>query len=59
LKQSSIPVWQQNSATKLFAAEGIPYSIQFTARRLSEGMLCRIAHAYEDATNWHDLHPNL
>jgi Asp-tRNA(Asn)/Glu-tRNA(Gln) amidotransferase A subunit family amidase len=42
-----------------FAAEGVPYSIQFTGRRLSEGMLCRIAHAYEQATSWHDLHPNL
>ena len=42
-----------------FAAEGVPYSIQFTGRRLSEGMLCRIAHAYEQATTWHDLHPNL
>lgn len=42
-----------------FAAVGVPYSIQFTGRRLSEGMLCRIAHAYEQATSWHDLHPNL
>jgi amidase len=42
-----------------FAAEGVPYRIQFTGRRPSEGMLCRIAHAYEHATNWHDLHPNL
>ena len=42
-----------------FAAEGVPYSIQFTGRRLSEGTLCRIAHAYEDATNWHNLHPNI
>jgi amidase len=42
-----------------FAAEGVPYSIQFTGRRLAEGMLCRIAHAYEHATSWHDLHPNL
>ena len=42
-----------------FASEGVPYSIQFTGRRLSEGMLCRIAHAYEQATSWHDRHPEV
>ena len=42
-----------------FAPEGVPYSIQFTGRRLSEPMLCRIAHAYEQATNWHDRHPEV
>jgi Asp-tRNA(Asn)/Glu-tRNA(Gln) amidotransferase A subunit family amidase len=39
------------------SADGLPYSIQFTARRLGETMLCRIAHAYEQATLWHDRHP--
>jgi amidase len=42
-----------------FAPEGVPYSIQFTGRRLSEATLCRIAHAYEQATNWHDRHPEV
>jgi len=42
-----------------FAPEGVPYSIQFTGRRLSEGMLCRIAYAYEQATSWHDRHPKV
>ena len=42
-----------------FAREGVPYSIQFTGRPLSEGMLCQIAHAYEQATNWHDRHPTV
>ena len=42
-----------------FAAEGVPYSIQFTGRRLSEAMLCRIAHAFEQATSWHDRHPDV
>jgi amidase len=42
-----------------FAPEGVPYSIQFTGRRLSEAMLCQIAHSYEQATNWHDRHPNV
>ena len=40
-----------------FAPEGVPYSIQFTGGRLSEAMLCRIAHTYERATNWHNRHP--
>lgn len=45
-----------------FAPEGVPYSIQFTGRRLTEGMLlmlCQIAHAYEQATNWHNQHPDV
>src|ERR1700732_2380820 len=35
-----------------FTADGVPYSIQFTGRRLGKSMLCRIAHAYEHATSW-------
>jgi amidase len=42
-----------------FAADGVAYSIQFTGRRLSELMLCNIAYAYEQATSWHDRHPNV
>jgi amidase len=41
------------------SADGLPYSIQFTGRRLSESTLCRIAHAYEQATQWHTRHPNV
>lgn len=42
-----------------FSADGLPYSIQFAGRRLSEPLLCRIAGAYEEATGWHDRHPNM
>jgi amidase len=42
-----------------FTAAGLPLSIQFAGRRLSEPMLCRIAHAYEQATAWHEQHPTL
>jgi amidase len=42
-----------------FSADGLPFSIQFTGRRLGEPMLCRIAHAYEQATEWHTRHPNV
>jgi amidase len=42
-----------------FSSDGLPYSIQFTGRRLSESTLCRVAHAYEQATAWHTRHPNV
>ena len=42
-----------------FSSDGLPYSIQFTGRRLAEPMLCRIGHAYEQATKWHERHPNV
>ena len=37
--------------------EGVPYTIQFLGRHLAEPILCRIAHAYEEATEWHTRHP--
>ena len=40
-----------------FTRDGLPLSIQFSGRPLSEAMLCRIAHAYEQATGWHTRHP--
>jgi amidase len=42
-----------------FSGERLPYSIQFAGRRLSEPVLCRIAHAYEQATRWHVRHPSV
>jgi amidase len=42
-----------------FSTDGLPYSIQFTGRKLSESMVCRIAHAYEQATDWHTRHPQV
>jgi amidase len=42
-----------------FSPDGLPYSIQFSAKPLAEAMLCRIAHAYEQATDWHTRHPKL
>jgi len=40
-----------------FSADGLPYSLQLTGRRLSEAMLCRVAFAYEQATDWRRRHP--
>jgi amidase len=42
-----------------FAPDGVPFSVQFTGRRLGELLLCRIAHSYEEATSWHDRHPDV
>jgi len=41
------------------SVDGLPYSIQFTGRRLSEALLCRVAYAYEQATDWHNRHPQV
>ncbi|MBL4580622.1 MAG: amidase [Gammaproteobacteria bacterium] len=42
-----------------FSDEGSPYAVQFLGSRLSELSLCRIAHAYEQATQWHRHHPTV
>jgi amidase len=36
-----------------FSAEGLPLSAQFVGRRLSEAILCRVGHAFEQTTEWH------
>jgi len=40
-----------------FSTDGLPLSVQFVGRRLSESVLCRVGHAYEQATQWHAKHP--
>lgn len=37
---------------------GVPFTLQLLGRRLSESTLCRIGHAYEEATAWHERHPS-
>lgn len=39
--------------------EGLPLSIQFVGRHLSETLLCQVGYAYENVTTWHNLHPNI
>ena len=41
-----------------FNSEGLPLSIQWVGKHLSEPLLCQIGHAYEGATEWHNRHPN-
>lgn len=38
-------------------ADGLPLSLQFVGEHLGEPLLCRIGHAYEQATTWHTLRP--
>ena len=40
-------------------SEGLPLSIQFVGKHLTEPLLCRVGHAYERATSWHNLHPDI
>ena len=42
-----------------FSADGLPLSVQFVGARLSEALLCRVGHAYEQATEWHTRHPSV
>jgi len=42
-----------------FSSDGLPLSMQFAGQALSEATLCRIAHAYEEATGWYKKHPNV
>ena len=40
-------------------SDGLPVGLQFMASHLQEGKLLRAAHAYEQATDWHTLQPDL
>ncbi len=41
------------------SSRGFPLTIQLQGDRLTEPMLCRIGHAYEQATDWHSSHPDV
>ena len=40
-------------------SDGLPVGMQLIGPHLSEGTLLQIAHAYEDATEWHTSRPRL
>jgi amidase len=42
-----------------FSADGLPYSLQLVGRHGDEALLCRVGHAYEEATEWHRRRPPL
>jgi amidase len=40
-------------------SDGLPLSIQFVGKHLSEQLLCRIGHTFEQNTPWHNLRPDI
>jgi amidase len=42
-----------------FDSEGMPVSVQLVARHFAEEVLCRVGHAYEQATSWQTARPPL
>jgi aspartyl-tRNA(Asn)/glutamyl-tRNA(Gln) amidotransferase subunit A len=40
-------------------AEGMPLSLQIAAAPMQEATVLRLAHAYQQATDWHRRHPEL
>jgi len=40
-------------------SDGLPLSLQFVGKHLGEALLCRLGNAYEQATQWHNLRPNV
>ena len=39
--------------------DGLPVGLQILGAHLSEATILRAAYAYEQATDWHNRHPNL
>jgi amidase len=42
-----------------FTGQNTPVAFQFVAAHMEEGLLCRAAHAFQQATDWHKRHPAL
>jgi aspartyl-tRNA(Asn)/glutamyl-tRNA(Gln) amidotransferase subunit A len=38
-------------------SEGLPVGMQLIGPHLSEATLLRLAHAYQQATRWHEMRP--
>jgi aspartyl-tRNA(Asn)/glutamyl-tRNA(Gln) amidotransferase subunit A len=42
-----------------FSAAGLPIGLQIAGRPFDESTVLRVAHAYEQATSWHERRPNI
>ena len=40
-----------------FSDAGLPHGVHLMGEKLSEPLLCRIGHAFETVTDWHQRHP--
>jgi aspartyl-tRNA(Asn)/glutamyl-tRNA(Gln) amidotransferase subunit A len=40
-----------------FTASGLPIGLQLMAKHLDDELLLKVAHAYEQHTDWHTRHP--
>ena len=40
-------------------SDGLPLSLQFVGKHLSEPLLVRLGHAYEQVTDWHKMRPQV
>jgi amidase len=40
-----------------FTPDGLPHSLQLVGRHMDETLLCRVGHAYQEATDWHRHRP--
>ncbi len=40
-----------------FSKEGLPIGLQISSAKLREDILFRLAHAYQQATDWHLMEP--
>ncbi len=59
-----ISIWDFNGYPTLslpcgFSPDGIPLSLQLIGKPLSEATLCRAGYAYEQAHDFHRMHPDL
>lgn len=42
-----------------FSGDGLPIGLQLVGAHLSEALLCRTGHAFQQATDWHARHPTI
>ncbi|MBD3217832.1 MAG: Asp-tRNA(Asn)/Glu-tRNA(Gln) amidotransferase GatCAB subunit A [candidate division Zixibacteria bacterium] len=42
-----------------FSRDSLPMGLQLVGKRYSEPLLFRVGYAYESATEWHRMHPNV
>ena len=42
-----------------FTSEGLPLSLQVVGKNLSAQLLCRVGYAYQQETDWHNIHPKM